>query len=196
MLLRLLHVCLGRRNIPQRPRLPQDGVDRATHDTDARERALQHPHAAARGNDERHEDDVRLWDTVVEQHTDRHERCGARADLERESGESCDRRRERGRAVTHLRVEEEDEAVPGKVAFADAHGEHGVQQERLAGVHLGLDEQRADADVLDDATQALFERSSTARTSVHNAGGCWRSLRSQDGYSTDVLNARLEPVNP
>lgn len=71
--------------------------------------------------------------------------------------------------MTHLRIEEEDEAVARKVAFADAHGEHGVQQERLAGVHLGLDEQRADADVLDDAAQALFERSSAARASEQNA---------------------------
>lgn len=73
--------------------------------------------------------------------------------------------------MTHLRIEEEDEAVLSMVAFPDAHGEHGVQQERLARVHLGLDEQRADADVLDDAAQALLQRSSAARRSVQGAYG-------------------------
>lgn len=73
--------------------------------------------------------------------------------------------------MTHLRIEEEDKAVASKVAFPDAHRKHGVQQKRFAGVHLGLDEQRTDADVLDDAAQALFERSSAAVGSIQSTCG-------------------------
>ena len=54
------------------------------------------------------------------------------------------------------RVEEEDEGALGEVPLPDARRQHEVQQERLAGRVLGLDEERAHADILNHASETAF----------------------------------------
>ena len=94
------------RSVPQRPRLPQHGVDRAAHDADLRERALQDSHAAARGDNERDEDNVLLRHAMIKEDADCHERRGPGADLS---------------------VEEEHERVLREVSLSDAVWKHEVE---------------------------------------------------------------------
>lgn len=147
------------------PPLREMIVHRRAHDLDVRKRLAEHDDAAAARDEERDEDDVVLRDAVVEQDANRHER---------------------GRRGPDLRVQQEHPGVPRAPPFADALREREVQQERLAGLGLGLDEQRADGDVVDDAAEAAFEGPTAVRVYERYVGGLVvrTDLRSEDRYAT------------
>jgi hypothetical protein len=50
------------------------------------------------------------------------------------------------------------------VAFAHTDGKHDVEEQRLAGLGVGLHEERANRDVIYDAAQALFKGSAAANS--------------------------------
>jgi hypothetical protein len=85
VLLRIVEPILVReRGVPLRilePDFAQSVVDRAGDDVHVRERATEMRDAAAAGDEEGDEDDVRRAHAVFEENADRHESCRARANL-------------------------------------------------------------------------------------------------------------------
>ena len=109
------------------PALAEMVVNGGTHDLDVWEHLAEHDNAAEACDEECHEDDVVLRHAVVEQYTNRHERgCGG----------------------PNLRVEQEDVCVVCALTIADALRESEVEEQWLAGLGLGLDEQRANRDIV------------------------------------------------
>ena len=77
-------VLVRERGVPLRilePDLAQSVVDRAGDDVHVRERAAEMRDAAAAGDEEGDEDDVRRVHAVFEEYADCHESCRACADL-------------------------------------------------------------------------------------------------------------------
>ena len=57
----------------------------------------------------------------------------------------------------YLSVQEENPCVLSAMALADACGQHYVEEHRLPSIGIGLHEQGANRDVIDDATQTTFQ---------------------------------------
>ena len=70
-----------------------------------------------------------------------------------------------------LGVQEEDPGVLGLVAFADAYRKLEVEEEWLACLGFGLNEQGTDGHVVHHATETAFQRTTAARHSQRDSAG-------------------------
>lgn len=152
------------------PALPQLVIHCPTYNPHRRKRLPQYRDSPSPRDEESHKGDPVFAHAVVTQHADRHERRRARA---------------------NLGVKQEDIRLFSAVSFTQNLWEHDVKKKWLASFSIGLDEERTDGNVSDDAPEATFERSAAdvGKVSIYVVKMLDRVavLRAKNRHPTDIL---------